>query len=367
MSNAHPFPCDAVVLLDALRVALKSQSLALADLQPMRATGTAHGHVRILPKVAGRSALARVAYAYPDDATAAARLRVQAAAFRQAAASGASPMLHATLDPRRGMPGGALVVDAIDGRAPRLPGELAGMADTLAALHALPAPKAGGPLPRQDNPFLATLEVVERHAPFLDRAVPESGARAEIAEELRLVRGMALALGKRAQPLCFALADTHPGNFVVDAAGKAWFVDLEKAHAGSAAIDLAHATLPTSTRWNPADATVGATLSRADTEAFYRRYLLRIGKARARALGPWLMPMRGLTWLRTTTFMARWRVETTSPRDPSNPGQWSAAGMDPAMRAGSDAGIDHCFRRETIWAIREEWMGRDPLRLDALV
>jgi hypothetical protein len=63
---------------------------------------------------------------------------------------------------------------------------------------------------------------------FLDKAVPDSGARAEIAEELRLMRGMALAFAKRAQPPTVALADTHPGNFLVDRDGIAWFVDLEK-------------------------------------------------------------------------------------------------------------------------------------------
>ena len=78
---------------------------------------------------------------------------------------------------------------------------------------------------------------------FLDKAVPDPGSRAEIAEELRLMRGHGAGVGKRAQPLTVALADTHPGNFIVDRAGIAWFVDLEKVHVGSPAIDLAHATL----------------------------------------------------------------------------------------------------------------------------
>src|SRR6185369_4163918 len=106
--------------------------------------------------------------------------------------------------------------------------------------------------------------------------------------------------------LSVALADTHPGNFIVDSSGIAWFVDLEKVHVGSAAIDLAHASLPTSTLWHP---DVG-------------RRLARVGTAAADGLRPWLMPMRRLTWLRTTLFMARWRVETRAPRDPANTTQW---------------------------------------------
>src|SRR5437660_1846313 len=219
------------------------------------ATGTAHGHVRLQ-----NGLLARVAYAHEGDPAAAGRLQVQAAAFRHLAPAGRTPRLHEVIEPRGGLPGGALVVDFVEGRAPRLPGELELMADTLARIHALPLPPVGSPIPRQSNPFLETLEGVELNAArFLDKAMPDQGARAEIAEELRAMRGMSLALAREAQPLTVALADTHPGNFIVDAAGIAWFVDLEKVHVGSPAIDLAHATLPTSTLWHP---DVGALLSR---------------------------------------------------------------------------------------------------------
>ena len=66
--------------------------------------------------------------------------------------------------------------------------------------------------------------------------------------------------------------------------------------------------------------------------------------------------MRRLTWLRTTLFMARWRVETGSPRDPSNPTQWSDAGLDPKMKRHIAGRIAHCFERETIHGIRSEWL-----------
>jgi aminoglycoside phosphotransferase (APT) family kinase protein len=163
---------------------------------------------------------------------------------------------------------------------------------------------------------------------------------------------MASTLGVRAQPLTVALADTHPGNFIVDRAGVAWFVDLEKVHVGSPAIDLAHATLPTSTLWDPK---INRSLSRADIAGFHAAYLAKVGEAQAAALQPWLVPMRRLTWLRTMLFMARWRVQTRSPRDPSDPTQWSDAGLDPAMKAHIDARIDNGFRREAIRAIRADW------------
>lgn len=321
---------------------------AIREGKRLPATGTAHGHVRLKD---GR--LARITYAHEGDPTAAARLHVQAEAFRYLQPAGRTPRLHDVVEPRAGLPGGALIVDFVEGRAPHLPDELEAMADTLVRIHMLPLPPASSPIPRQQNPFLETLEAVELNAMrFLDKAVPDSGSRAEIAEELRLMRGMALAFAKRAQPLSVALADTHPGNFIVDRDGLAWFVDLEKVHVGSPAIDLAHATLPTSTLWHP---DVGKMLTPEEVAGFYDSYLAKVGSKRAAELRPWLQPMRRLTWLRTTLFMARWRVQTRAPRDPADPAQWSDAGLEPAMKAHIDARIDQCFRRDAIRGIRKEW------------
>ena len=336
-------------LLAALRERPAFASLTAADLKPLPATGTAHGHVA-LPN--GR--LARVAYAHEGDRSAVARLATQAEAFRHLAPAERTPRLHDVIAPRAGLPGGALIVDRIDGRAPRLPDELAAMADTLARIHALPLPAAGSPIPRQENPFLETLAAAEQTAArFLDKAVTDVAARAEIAEELRLMRDMADDLASRPQPLTVALADTHPGNFLVDRDAIAWFVDLEKVHVGSPAIDLAHATLATSTLWHP---DVGKVLSRDEIERFYTLYLEKVGPTQTAALGPWLQPMRRLTWLRTTLFMARWRVQTQAPRDSSDATQWSDAGLAPAMKAHIVQCIDRCFRHETIHSIRSEWM-----------
>ena len=322
---------------------------AIRDGEALPATGTAHGHVRLKD---GR--LARIAYAHEGDPTAAARLHLQADAFRRLAPAGRTPKLYEMIEPRPGLPGGALIVDFIEGRAPRLPDELDTLADTLARLHSLPLPASESPIPRQDNPFRATLDVVEQGAQrFLDKAIADPGARAGIVEELELMREMANTLAHRPQPLSIALADTHPGNFIVDRDGIAWFVDLEKVHVGSPAIDLAHATLPTSTVWHP---DVGTVLSLTEVGRFHDSYLAQIGETRAAELRPWLQPMRRLTWLRTTLFMARWKVQTEAPRDPSDPSQWSDAGLSPAMRDHLRSRIALSFERETIRSIRAEWL-----------
>src|SRR5690606_24070022 len=107
------------------------------------------------------------------------------------------------------------------------------------------------------------------------------------------------------QPIALVLTDTHPGNFLVDAAGRAVIVDLEKALYGSPATDLAHATLYTSTTWDVASR---AAPSVDEIAAFYRRYLGTVAPALGRRLRPWLVPMRRLTFLRAITWCAKWDV-----------------------------------------------------------
>ena len=106
---------------------------------------------------------------------AAARLETQAAAFRLLApAANARRRLHDIVPPRPGLPGGALIVDRIEGQAPALPRDLGAIAATLAAIHSMKKPPARSPIPRQKNPFLETLEAIEQNAlRFLDKAVPD--------------------------------------------------------------------------------------------------------------------------------------------------------------------------------------------------
>src|SRR5262249_34073476 len=127
-------------LLNGLRQRPAFAALTVADLKPLPATGTAHGHVRLPGAL-----LARIAYAHQDDPTAAQVLPTPAAASLHPDPAGPTPRLHDVIEPSAGLPGGALIVDFIDGRAPSLPGELGAMADTLARIHALPLPAARSP------------------------------------------------------------------------------------------------------------------------------------------------------------------------------------------------------------------------------
>ena len=221
------------------------------------------------------------------------------------------------------------------------------MADTLARLHSLPLPAPGSPIPRQDNPFRTTLDVVEQGAQrFLDKAVPDAGARAEIVEELGLMHEMAATLA-RSPAAAVDRAGRHASRQLHrrSPTGIAWFVDLEKVHVGSPAIDLAHATLadldrcgiPMSARSCRRAEVAGLLrhLSRADRRGACRR-AANPGCSRC-AASPGCAP-------RCSWRAGRCRRE--APRDPSDPSQWSDAGLSPEMRAHLRSRIALSFDRD---------------------
>jgi hypothetical protein len=275
-----------------------------------------------------------------------AQLAYEAVAFERASASGHCPRLHDIVPVCETLPRGALIVELIDGRPPRLPDDMAAIADAFTAIHQLPVPPPAGraPLQSHSDPVAATLRVIEEQAAYLPNAQLSDEARAAIADELAWAREFATQ-GEPDIELCLVGTDTHPGNFLIDREGKAWFVDLEKALYGVPPIDLAHATLAVATGWDPDSA---ARLTTGDVGAFYRRYLDRVGSARAAELSPWLLPLRRLTWLRTMTWFARWQAAWQGGDHP--------ASRDAAMTAHIARHIAASFEAVAIAAARADWL-----------
>ena len=316
------------------------------DLKPLHVAGIAHDHVHVRGlELGGKPALLRVPRLSQWGLAPEANLAYQRACFERAAPSGATPALLATLPVSAALPMGALVVEAIAGRKPKLPGEMAAIAASLARLHHLPVPPpdARPPLQVHADAVAGTLNVIEEQAGFVDDAGLAPAARAAIADELDRARGFAREAAGREQPLRLVATDAHPGNFLIDARGRAILVDLEKALYGAPAIDLAHASLPTSTLWDPDIATE---LAPPAVAAFYRAYLDAAGAPLAAAVRPWIQPMRRLTWLRTLTWCVRWRV--LSARDPD----WSAASLAPDFRAHLERILPRYFDADSIAAVR---------------
>jgi Ser/Thr protein kinase RdoA (MazF antagonist) len=283
----------------------------------------------------------------PDE-----QLTYEATAFERAAASGHCPQLHDIVPVCEALPRGALIVDLIDGRPPRLPDDLAAIADAFTAIHQLPVPSPAEqpPLQTHTDPLAATLRVIEEQAAYLPDAQLSGSARAMIDEELAWAREFATH-GEPDIPLCLVGTDTHPGNFLIDRDGKAWFVDLEKALYGVPPIDLAHASLAVATGWDPDSA---ARLTTDQVGAFYRRYLDRLDPEVAAEISPWLLPLRRLTWLRTMTWFARWQAAWQGGDHP--------ASRDAAMTAHIAAHIAASFEAGAIAEARADWLKSDLAR-----
>lgn len=344
---------DAAFDLDALLAACRRlpglAGLTRGDLVTQRRKGTSNDHVRLGDS--GRVArIPRFSHAGFDAAT---NLACQATAFERAAPSGHTPPLDAVLPIGQGLPGGALIVACIDGRAPRLPSDMVAIAEALAALHALPVPAAAEapPLAFAADPVAATLAAIRTHAVCLPAAGLDPVALDALDAERAWAQGFSAAT-LPALPPCLIGADTHPGNFLIDTAGRAWFTDLEKAQYGAVPIDLAHASLPTSTGWDP---DVTGTLTDRDIAIFHVAWRDRADPALIAACAPWWLVLRRLIWLRTMTFFARWRTDWAD-----NP---AAGQRDSAMDRHIDRHITACFAPAAIAAARRQWRGPDALDL----
>ncbi len=321
-------------LLVALRQALREARSPLADgpLARLHDKGLAHHHVRL----GASGVLARVPKHSQMAFSAADNLAYEAACYRRAAASGHVPHVHGLLPVSAALPHGALLVEEIVGRNARLPEDLDAIADAFAAIHTLPLPTdaaARAPLLDAADPLAALRDEIEAQAAYLDAAALPLAARAAIdTTRERFARECERAARPPKRLIAF---DGHPGNFLVRPQdGRAVLVDLEKARYSHPPLDLAHATLYTSTTW---DVDSRAELGVAEVVAFYERWqrACDIGPA----LRPWFVPLRAAMWLWSVTWCAKWRV--LSPRA----AHASADGEDWSAEHSSDALVAHVRER----------------------
>lgn len=313
-------------MIEGLRAALEAarSPWAGAPLEVMADKGLAHHHVRL----GGSGLLARVPKQSQMGLGAAEHLAYEAACFERASASGHAPRCHARLAPQPGLARGALIVDEIVGRPARLPADLPAIADALAAIHALalPPPALRAPLLDAPDPLAALLAEITVQARHLGAAALDPAVAALIADEIE--RLDALCAHRDRPPRRLIVFDAHPGNFLIRADGGAVLVDLEKARYGYAALDLAHATLYTSTTW---DLESRAELGAAEVAAAYFSWEKRCGSAERR----WYLPLRAAMWLWSLSWCAKWRA--TSARAARR----DAAGEDWSRQLHEDALVAH--------------------------
>jgi Phosphotransferase enzyme family len=356
---------DLTALAAALAAMPGYTHVRCTDLTPLAVKGLAHDHIAIR----NQGQLLRVPKQSQFALSAADNLAYQAACFERVAASGHGPRLHGVIGPAPRLPMGALIVDYIDGRPPRLPDDLPALAQAMAAVHSLPLPPATAhpPLAHHADPVGGAMVEIEAQVRLLDEAELDSAARAEIMDELAWARDFQRQAGARDQPVTLVITDTHPGNFLIRTDGRAIIVDLEKALYGSPATDLAHATIYSSTTWDP---DTWADLNLSQLAGFYRDYLGRAAPELAESLRPWLIPLRRITMLRAITWCAKWQVlhrraglrgkETAASTE-----DWSAENSDPALIAHVAGRVADYLSPETLRRMRAEWL--DSPSVDELI
>jgi hypothetical protein len=331
------------------------------DLQALPTTGLAHDHFRL-----GESGwLARVPKQSQLGLAALDNLRYQAACFHRASRSEHAPRLKRLVRPRPDLPLGALIVEHIAGRPLRMPDELPLLAPALAAVHSLPLPSVEKRPPLLDgaDAVAAELRTIQAQATFLPAAELHLDSQAQFNAEMRWAERFAADCANRPQPRRLIATDAHPGNWLVRAS-KAMLVDWEKGQYSSPAVDLAHASLYTSTTWD----VVAAGAPTLETIAHFHHDWLRTAEpVLATAVRPWLLPLRRLVWLRALTWCAKWRVASRRAPRPekqtaASTEDWSADNSDIALVAHVKNRVDHYLDPATMEIVRSEWAMDSPLR-----
>jgi thiamine kinase-like enzyme len=207
-------------------------------------------------------------------------------------------------------------------------------------------------------------------APLLDAADPLAALADEIsmqaahASAVSLDSGVALTLSReraRLQQLCGAnprpercliAFDAHPGNFIVDADGKPVLVDLEKCRYSYPGLDLAHATLYTSTTW---DVETQASLTVPELLDFYAAWSQAVGPWASGALA-WHVPLRRAMWLWSISWCVKWQALSGRPAAPRAGGEdWAAERSDEALVTHVRERVAHYLSPAVVAQVLDEF------------
>ena len=358
-------------LLISLHAALAAQGSPWAGVPLVRLKdkGLAHDHVRLC----GTGVLARIPKQSQLQLGAQDNLTYQRACFERASAAGHAPHLRGVLPPSAQLPRGALLVEEIIGRNAALPGDLALIVRALASIHALPLPAVADrhPLINALDPLQAMLDEVSEQARHLPAAAVGSHVESVIHTELARLR-TACAQGERPQRHLIAF-DGHPGNFIIRAKAdgqvghrgdvpwgspaetpaEAVLVDLEKCRYSYPSLDLAHATLYTSTTW---DLDSHAVLEVADVVAAYTTWSHAVGAPAADAALAWHVPLRRAMWLWSITWCAKWRALSGYAAHVSTDGEdWSTEHSGSALVAHVRGRVDHYLSPAVVGRVLQEF------------
>ena len=136
-------------------------------------------------------------------------------------------------------------------------------------------------------------------------------------------------------------------------------VDLEKLRYSYPPLDLAHATLYTSTTW---DVDASFTLSTAQIARAYEVWLSTAGEMAEPYLVAFV-PLRELMWLWSVTWCAKWLTESEKPKHASGAGgeDWSQANSDASLIRHVRSRVDDYLTISTIDRVLDEFNELDRL------
>jgi hypothetical protein len=355
----------ADTLLTSLHAALAAQgsSWANAPLERLKDKGLAHDHVRLC----GTGVLARIPKQSQLQLSAQDNLTYQRACFERASAAGHAPHLRGVLPISAHLPRGALLVEEIVGRNALLSGDLALIVQALASIHALPLPDVADrhPLINAPDPLQAMLDEVSEQARHVPGAAVGSHVESVIHAELARLRN-ACAQSER-PPRHLIAFDGHPGNFIIrsgvgsqddsPAHADAVLVDLEKCRYSYPSLDLAHATLYTSTTW---DIDSHAVLEVAEVAGAYAAWGAAVGDPTAHAAKAWHVPLRRAMWLWSITWCAKWRALSGQAAHASADGEdWSTEHSASALVTHVRGRVDHYLSPAMVGRVLEEFDALD--------
>jgi hypothetical protein len=332
MTPLQPPATDPLCQALARTLAQQGNSHHIAPLERLKDKGLAHDHVRLL----GTGMLARIPKQSQMQLGALDNLAYQAACFTRASATGYAPRLMGQLMPCADLPRGALLIEEIVGRNAGLPNDLEAIIQSLAAMHALALPPAAdrAPLLSAPDPLRDLLAEVQTQAAYFSSSDTAPASIALVHAELERFTQLCASSQRPAQ--CLIAFDGHPGNFVVRSNGRAMLVDLEKCRYSYASLDLAHATLYTSTTW---DIDAHTVLSAGEVAQAYAAWAQAVGSAMGDAARPWHVPLRRAMWLWSVTWCAKWRATSGAAARAGGEGEdWST-------QRSSDALVEHVRER----------------------
>jgi len=323
------------------------------QLRPLPGKGLAHDHIVL----EGTGLLLRIPKQSQLGLNAVHNLNYQAACFERMYPSSHTPRCHAVLAPCADIQMGALLVERIMGDEPKSVADFTSIAKALAAIHKLPLPAADqrAPLYDQPDPMKETFSEVSQQGTYLSQAPLNKQSLAMIKSAMSTA---ALEVEQLApSPVTLISFDAHPGNYLIDASGKAVLVDLEKGRYGGAGFDLAHATLYTSTTW---DIDASIELSLQDVDEFYASWLHEMPGHLSEAMQPYLIPMRRLMWLWSVTWCCKWLVESnagvlTSKHQAKSTEDWATENSSERLVSHVHERVSHYLQPDVIDHICREF------------